>query len=192
MKTIQKTKTETKANSKEKTYSYKIMHSPVGDLKLVASAEGLAAVLWHTGNTKGKNKIEIVEDKKNPILLKAEKQLAEYFAGKRKKFALPLDFTGTTFQKKVWKALLDIPYGETVSYGYIAKKIGNPKAVRAVGAANGKNPITIIAACHRVIGSSGTLTGYSGGMNKKVQLLELEGRKLTGRAHANTRVMKKN
>ncbi len=144
-------------------------------LTLVASDKGLAAILWEKEKP-GRVKIVIgKENKKHPILMEAEKQLKEYFAKQRQKFDLPLDFNGTDFQKKVWKALLNIPFGQTVSYGAIAKKIGTPTAVRAVGAANGKNPISIIAACHRVIGSSGKLTGYAGGMENKVLLLELEG-----------------
>ena len=108
------------------------------------------------------------------MLLETERQLNDYFAGKRKSFSLKLDFQGTEFQKKVWAALLTIPFGETRSYGQIAKQIKNPKAVRAVGAANGKNPMSIIAPCHRVIGSSGKLTGFAGGLEAKARLLALE------------------
>jgi len=104
----------------------------------------------------------------------AERQLAEYFSGRRKAFDLRLDFAGTEFQKKVWRALLTIPFGETRSYGEIAKQIGSPKAVRAVGAANGRNPISIVAPCHRVIGSTGKLTGFAGGLDTKAFLLDLE------------------
>jgi methylated-DNA-[protein]-cysteine S-methyltransferase len=173
-----------------KSYVYKMMRSPVGDLKLVGSERGLAAILWK-GDSPRRVRLNISgEDKKQPILVKAEAQLNEYFAGKRKKFALKLDFNGTQFQKKVWAALLDIPFGETVSYGDIAKKVGSPKAVRAVGAASGKNPISIIAACHRVIGSSGKLTGYAGGMKAKVHLLEHEGGRISGKPHAGSRVSK--
>ena len=111
-------------------------------------------------------------DDNNPILLEAERQLQEYFAGTRTSFSLPLDFSGTDFQKSVWHALLTIPYGETRSYGDIARQLGNDRAVRAVGAANGKNPISIIAPCHRVIGSSGQLTGFAGGLENKALLLE--------------------
>src|SRR6185437_17104518 len=105
-------------------------------------------------------------------------QLGEYFAGKRRKFDVELDFAGTDFQKKVWRALLAIPFGETRSYGEIATQLGNPKAMRAVGAANGKNPISIIAPCHRVIGASGQLTGFAGGLEAKAHLLGLEGGQL--------------
>jgi methylated-DNA-[protein]-cysteine S-methyltransferase len=101
--------------------------------------------------------------------------LAEYFAGTRNRFDLELDFTGTEFQKKVWQALLTIPFGETRSYSQIAEQIGSPSAVRAVGAANGRNPISIIAPCHRVIGASGKLTGFAGGLEAKELLLTLEG-----------------
>jgi methylated-DNA-[protein]-cysteine S-methyltransferase len=111
------------------------------------------------------------------VLLETERQLTDYFAGKRTSFSLKLDFKGTEFQKKVWTALLTIPYGETRSYGQIAKQIKNPRAVRAVGAANGKNPISIVTPCHRVVGSTGQLTGFAGGLDVKARLLALEGNK---------------
>ena len=107
-------------------------------------------------------------------LASACQQLGEYFSGKRKSFDLPLQFDGTEFQVSVLKALQDIPYGETVSYGEIARRIGKPKAVRAVGAANGRNPLPIVLPCHRVIGSSGDLTGFGGGLDTKEALLRLE------------------
>jgi methylated-DNA-[protein]-cysteine S-methyltransferase len=172
-------------------YVYKIMKSPVGNLKLVGSERGLAAILWERENPHRVLLNVVGEDRNQPILLEAEKQLKEYFNKKRKKFDLKLDFNGTEFQKKVWKALLNIPFGTTASYGEIAMKIKNPKAVRAVGAANGKNPISIIAACHRVIGSSGRLTGYAGGMKIKAHLLEFEGGTLDGKPHAHTKVVAK-
>jgi len=109
-----------------------------------------------------------------PLIKKAARQFSEYFDGKRKTFDLPLIMRGTAFQKKVWKALQNIPYGKTVSYGEIAAKIGNPKACRAVGMANNRNPISIIVPCHRVIGHNGSLTGYGGGLELKQKLLELE------------------
>lgn len=151
------------------------MKSPIGNLKLVGSERGLAAILWEKEKPNRVPLKIVAEDKKLPILVEAEQQLKEYFTKKRTKFDLELDFNGTDFQKKVWKALLNIPFGKTVSYSEIAKKIGSPKASRAVGAANGRNPISIIAACHRVIGSSGKLTGYAGGMEAKAHLLRLEG-----------------
>jgi methylated-DNA-[protein]-cysteine S-methyltransferase len=109
-------------------------------------------------------------------LLEAERQLDEYFAGTRRTFELPLELAGTEFQRSVWRALLTIPYGETRSYGQIARQIGRPAAVRAVGAANGRNPLAIVAPCHRVVGSTGKLTGFAGGLRAKAFLLELESR----------------
>ena len=111
----------------------------------------------------------------NPVLLKTARQLEEYFAGTRNCFELELDFVGTDFQKQVWAALLTIPFGETRTYSQIAQQIGKPSAVRAVGAANGRNPISIVAPCHRVIGASGKLTGFAGGLEAKERLLRLEG-----------------
>ncbi len=158
-----------------KRYVSKIMASPVGALKLVASDDGLAAILWENDKP-NRVRLNIVgEDNSHPVLIETERQLREYFAGTRKAFDLKLDFAGTEFQKKVWQALLTIPFGETRSYAQIASQIGKPSAVRAVGAANGKNPISIIAPCHRVIGSTGELTGFAGGLETKVRLLNLEG-----------------
>jgi methylated-DNA-[protein]-cysteine S-methyltransferase len=117
----------------------------------------------------------ISEAADHPVLVETARQLEEYFAGTRKIFTVKLDFAGTDFQRKVWHALLTIPFGETRSYGQIAKQIGQPNAVRAVGAANGQNPIPIIAPCHRVIGSTGKLTGFGGGLPLKAHLLALEG-----------------
>ncbi|MGH6882028.1 methylated-DNA--[protein]-cysteine S-methyltransferase [Hypericibacter sp.] len=160
-------------NRAQKDYVYKMVKSPVGELKLVASNDGLAAIMWEDD---WRVRLNIVaEDKKNPVLRETERQLKEYFAGRRKTFDLKLDFAGTAFQKKVWHALLTIPFGETRSYAQIAKQIGKPKAVRAVGAANGRNPISIVTPCHRVIGSSGHLTGFAGGLEAKARLLGLEG-----------------
>lgn len=156
------------------TYAHKIVKTPVGSLTLVASDKGLAAVLWQDDKP-GRVRLDIgAEDKKHKILAEAERQLLEYFAGKRAAFSLPLDFHGTPFQKKVWAALCQIPFGETRSYADIAKQVGSPRAVRAVGSANGKNPISIIAPCHRVIGKNGKLTGFAGGLEVKAFLLGLE------------------
>jgi methylated-DNA-[protein]-cysteine S-methyltransferase len=157
------------------TYFYKAMKSPVGELKLVASDKGLAAILWEKDNPGSAGLAPVAEDKNHPVLLEAERQLNDYFSGKRKSFSLDLDSQGTEFQKKVWAALRTIPFGETRSYGQIAKQIKSPKAVRAVGAANGKNPIPIITPCHRVIGSTGKLVGFGGGLANKARLLTLEG-----------------
>lgn len=153
---------------------HKMMESPVGMLKLVASDKGLAAVLWADDDPRRVRLDRGKLDNNHPVLLEAEKQLNEYFAGKRQSFSLNLDLQGTPFQQKVWRAMLAIPFGETRSYGQLAKELGNPKAVRAVGAANGKNPISIIAPCHRVIGATGKLTGFAGGLNAKSYLLNLE------------------
>lgn len=154
--------------------SYCYMASPVGQLKLVANEQALVAILWDNENPKRVRLAELIEDVSHPILLNTQQQLSEYFSGQRKVFDIPLDFEGTDFQKKVWSALLTIPYGETRSYKQIAQQLGNEKAVRAVGAANGKNPISIIAPCHRVIGAGGALVGFAGGLDKKEILLRLE------------------
>jgi len=159
-------------------YVFKTMSSPVGLLKLVGSDAGLAAVLWEDDDPKRVRVKATVEDVNHPVLVEAERQLAEYFAGKRTTFTVTLDYQGTLFQKKVWNALLGIPFGETRTYGELARQIGNPAAVRAVGAANGKNPISIIGPCHRVIGSTGRLTGFAGGLAAKATLLKLEGREV--------------
>jgi methylated-DNA-[protein]-cysteine S-methyltransferase len=127
---------------------------------------------------------ELVEDPRHPVLLKAEQQLSEYFAGKRQVFTVALDMKGTAFQKKVWAALLTIPFGETRTYADIARQLGNPKACRAVGAANGRNPVSIIAPCHRAIGSDGSLTGFAGGLDAKRYLLALEGKGKSRISHA--------
>ena len=159
-------------------YFYKSMPSPVGLLKLVASDQGLIAILWENDEPNRVRLGELEEKPDHPVLLETERQLADYFAGKLTEFSLKLDFIGTEFQKKVWEALTTIPFGETRSYGEIARQIGNPQAVRAVGAANGKNPISIIAPCHRVIGANGRLTGFAGGLEAKAFLLGLETRDL--------------
>lgn len=148
--------------------------SPVGELKLVASDNGITAILWENDRP-GRVKLDALADATDhPVLVETERQIAEYFAGKRSAFTVPLDFRGTDFQKSVWAALLTIPFGETRSYGEIARQIGRPSASRAVGAANGRNPISIIAPCHRVIGSNGALTGFAGGLAAKELLLALE------------------
>lgn len=153
---------------------YKLMPSPVGQLTLVARNGKLAAILWETERANRVRLGELVAVDDSLALLQAERQLNEYFAGTRDRFDLELDFEGTEFQKKVWAALLTIPFGETRSYSQIATQIGSPKAVRAVGAANGRNPISIVAPCHRVIGASGRLTGFAGGLEAKQYLLTLE------------------
>lgn len=154
--------------------AYKMIESPVGKLKLVASDKGLVAILWEKDKPRRVSLNDLVANEQHPVLVRTERQLKEYFAGKRKSFSVDLDMRGTRFQKNVWEALLAIPFGETRSYGQLAKQLGNPRASRAVGAANGRNPVSIIVPCHRVIGSSGKLTGFAGGLEVKAHLLGLE------------------
>lgn len=150
--------------------------SPLGALKLVASDAGLAAILWPNDDPARVRLGATEANPAHPLLCDAACQLDEYFAGKRTAFSLPLDFGGTAFQRSVWQALLTIPYGETRSYREIARQIGRPAAVRAVGAANARNPLSIVAPCHRVIGATGKLTGFAGGLSAKEFLLRLESR----------------
>ncbi|RZG75330.1 methylated-DNA--[protein]-cysteine S-methyltransferase [Acinetobacter sp. WCHAc060025] len=154
--------------------SFMKMASPVGQLKLVATETALVAVLWENENPNRVRLAELIENTQHSVLLETQRQLNEYFAGQRQVFDLPLDFEGTEFQQKVWQALLTIPFGETRSYKQIAEQVGNVKAVRAVGAANGKNPISIIAPCHRVVGANGKLVGFAGGLENKDILLKIE------------------
>jgi methylated-DNA-[protein]-cysteine S-methyltransferase len=161
-------------------YVSKTIDSPVGPLKLVASDRGLAVLVWDDEKQHRAPQLAAEPSHDHPVLVEAERQLGEYFAGTRTAFTVTLDFAGTEFQREVWRALLTIPYGETRSYGQIARQIGKPDAVRAVGAANGRNPISIIAPCHRVIGSTGKLVGFGGGLPVKAQLLAHEGGALAG------------
>ncbi|WP_260961042.1 methylated-DNA--[protein]-cysteine S-methyltransferase [Pseudomonas citri] len=154
---------------------YKTIQSPVGQLILVARGPKLAAILWENERLNRVRLGPLEEDREHPTLRETERQLGEYFAGQRRRFELELDFVGTDFQVRVWQALLTIPFGQTRSYRDIAVQIGQPTATRAVGAANGRNPISIIAPCHRVIGTSGSLTGFAGGLEAKQFLLSLEG-----------------
>jgi methylated-DNA-[protein]-cysteine S-methyltransferase len=150
------------------------LQSPVGALSVVATDRALVALVWRKEGHARVPFEHAVENARHPVLRDTARQLREYFAGKRRTFELPLEFRGTDFQRGVWAALLTIPYGETRTYGQIAEQIGNPTAVRAVGAANGRNPISIIAPCHRVIGMNGSLTGFGGGLDAKARLLSLE------------------
>jgi methylated-DNA-[protein]-cysteine S-methyltransferase len=158
------------------TCAYKIIPSPVGALTLVARDDRLTAVLWEKDDPRRVPLGAITEDPDHPVLCETARQLALYFHGKLDAFTVPLDFRGTAFQQSVWNALLAIPFGETRSYGELARQLGRPGAARAVGAANGRNPISIIAPCHRVIGSGGQLTGFAGGLAAKQYLLGLERR----------------
>ncbi len=159
-----------------KDYFFRTVATPVGQLRIVASDLGVAAILWENDDPGRVPFQGLVEDSEHPALLEAATQLGEYFGGVRTAFELRLDFAGTEFQKKVWHALLTIPFGETRSYADIARKVGSPRAMRAVGAANGRNPISIVAPCHRVIGANGALTGFAGGLAAKKYLLDLEQR----------------
>ena len=145
------------------------LESPIGPLVLEADDDGLTAVLLP-----GEQRTVAASAAAGGCVNEARRQLVEYFAGSRQSFDLPLAARGTPFQQRVWQQLRAIPYGETISYAELARRIGSPTAVRAVGAANGRNPIAIIVPCHRVIGSDGTLTGYAGGLDAKRTLLELE------------------
>lgn len=158
------------------TRSYTWYESPVGPLLLAGSGDGLAYVSFSSG----KHGVAVDRDwREEPSLFTdVIEQLQEYFAGQRRIFRLALKPRGTEFQRAVWSELEKIPYGETISYKELAVRIGKPKAIRAVGAANGANPIPIIVPCHRVIGNDGSLTGFGGGLPLKKRLLELESRQL--------------
>jgi len=143
------------------------MDSPIGTIEIQTSTEGITQIIFS-----GTEKKAI---KTNKITRYCKQQLTEYFRGARKTFDLPLDPKGTQFQKSIWACLIQIPFGKTISYRDIADMVNNPKAVRAVGGANGRNPIGIIVPCHRVVGANGTLTGYAGGIERKLWLLEHEG-----------------
>ena len=151
---------------------YCYVESPIGDLLLAGDETGLSLVGFPEGAKRREPEEDWVCDESPFAAAKA--QLHEYFAGERKTFDLPLKLTGTEFQVRVLEELQRIPYGETASYSEIAQRIGRPKAMRAVGAANGRNPIPIIIPCHRVIGRSGDLTGFGGGLEMKAALLRLE------------------
>jgi len=156
---------------------YGEMNSPVGTLTLITSAAGLHAIFWDTDyeNLAYKKMIGgLTKSNHDKIIVQAKKQLTEYFQGKRNFFDVPLVPQGTPFQMQAWQQLLEIPYGSTISYAEQAEKIGNKNKARAVGLANGSNPISIIIPCHRVIGSNGHLVGFGGGLDKKAYLLALE------------------
>lgn len=151
---------------------YCYLNTPIGDLLLAGDEAGLSMIGFPEGSMRRDPEPDWIF--KEAPFAEASNQLLEYFAGERQEFDLPLQLTGTEFQLLVLEELKKIPYGETASYGEIAKRIGKPKAMRAVGAANGRNPIPIIVPCHRVIGSTGDLTGFGGGLTTKQALLQLE------------------
>jgi methylated-DNA-[protein]-cysteine S-methyltransferase len=169
--------------SRQNSICYLFMESPLGEIMLAATGRGLCWISFDTGESAlislkqwGKRWLlcDHIQNTETPILQETVQQLKEYFAGARKEFDLPLDVYGTTFQKLVWEQLRQIPYGEVRSYKDVALALGSKKAVRAVGGANNKNPLSIIVPCHRVIGSNGALVGYGGGLNIKEYLLRLE------------------
>jgi methylated-DNA-[protein]-cysteine S-methyltransferase len=149
--------------------------SPLGTMLLAASDRGLMG-LWFAGQKHGPDSSGWPEDAQHPVLRQAVAQLGEWFAGERAHFDLPLDLQGgTPFQQSVWSALCAIPHGATTSYAELARRLGRPQAARAIGAAVGRNPVSIVVPCHRVLGSGGALTGYAGGLERKTALLRLEG-----------------
>jgi methylated-DNA-[protein]-cysteine S-methyltransferase len=160
-----------------KKATYDDMTSPVGNLTIITSPEGLHAILWDCDFKYSKCEeilCEFNRSNKEVTIIKTKKQLNEYFQGKRKVFDLPLAINGTAFQIQAWEQLLKIPYAQTISYGKQAEQMGDKNKARAVGMANGLNPISIIIPCHRVVGSNGDLVGFGGGLDKKAYLLELE------------------
>lgn len=156
--------------------------SPIGELTLVATDRGLRAVLWPDDDRLDLDTV-IVGPGADPVIDAAEAQLGEYFGGERRTFDLPLDLHGTAFQVEVWRSLTRIPFGATSTYGAQADAIGRPRAVRAVGAANGRNPVSIVVPCHRIVGKDGALTGFAGGLRTKQFLLDHEVAVLARSAH---------
>jgi methylated-DNA-[protein]-cysteine S-methyltransferase len=153
---------------------YDSFESPIGGMLLAATGKGLSGIYFDRQKHFPGKDSAWKHDPDNPHLKRAKRQLAEYFAGKRRQFDLALDPSGTGFQKRVWKAISGVPYGETISYGELARRAGFPAGARAAGAATGRNPIGIVVPCHRIVGSDGSLTGYAGGLEKKRALLALE------------------
>jgi methylated-DNA-[protein]-cysteine S-methyltransferase len=157
--------------------TYDELDSPVGNLTIITSPAGLHAILWDIDQETIHYKAamaNLVKDSREKTLIKAKEQLIEYFQGKRTMFDLPLVLNGTDFQMQAWQQLMKIPYAETISYAEQARRVGDKNKARAVGMANGRNPISIIVPCHRVIGSAGHLTGFGGGIERKAYLLNLE------------------
>jgi methylated-DNA-[protein]-cysteine S-methyltransferase len=170
---------KTKTNHPETTGEmamtyYAIAKSPIDDLLLVTDGSALTGVYFVQGNHIQAMKRRWMLQPNHPVLQEAAKQLREYFTGKRNTFSLPLRLAGTDFQKKIWREIARIPYGETVTYSDLAERAGAPRAVRAAGMSTGQNPVSIIIPCHRVIGKSGSLVGFGGGLKRKRYLLDLE------------------
>jgi methylated-DNA-[protein]-cysteine S-methyltransferase len=171
----------------DRPYYAKAIPTPVGRLMLVCSDDAISALLWEN---ESRERVplpwRVDQVTAHPLLDKTQSQLEEYFSGKRRAFDLPLAPEGTPFQQQVWQALLRIPYGRTISYQEQAMQTGGARKTRAVGAANGKNPISIIIPCHRVIGKNGSLTGFAGGLELKRYLLQLEARHVDPEARQET------
>jgi methylated-DNA-[protein]-cysteine S-methyltransferase len=158
--------------------NYSYLETPIGTLMIAGDRDTICRIDFPKDGRASKPEADWTESARGAVA-HALRQLREYFAGKRTDFDLPLAPAGTVFQRAVWRRLQEIPYGETISYGELAQRIGNPKASRAVGAANGQNPIPIVIPCHRVIGANGKLTGFGGGLPTKEALLALEARQLS-------------
>jgi len=152
---------------------YEDMDSPVGRLRLIACGDSLVGIWFERGRDAARSDAQL-QPMSSPLLARTRRQLEEYFRGERREFDLPLEPRGTEFQRRVWRRLTRIAYGDTTTYGALASELGNPKSSRAVGLANGSNPIPIVIPCHRVIGADGSLTGFGGGLAIKSALLELE------------------
>lgn len=151
---------------------------PLGTMTLAAHDHGLVGI-WFDGQQHQPDPTAWAVNSRHPMLASATRQLQEYFAGNRQVFDMALDLDGgTDFQQQVWRALLEIPSGQTVSYGTLSQRIGRPRAVRAVGTAIGRNPLSIVVPCHRIVGTNGALTGYAGGLDRKTALLQLESTRL--------------
>jgi methylated-DNA-[protein]-cysteine S-methyltransferase len=157
-----------------------VVDSPVGALTIVASDDGVRAILWPDDDPARVRLAETTDDPSHPVVAATVDQLVEYFDGERTDFDVPLDPAGTEFQRAAWAALRSIPYGTTVSYGEQAERMGDRRKARAVGAANGRNPISIVVPCHRVVGANGALTGFAGGTDIKAWLLSHEQRIAAG------------
>lgn len=154
---------------------YDTFESPQGGMLLLANDEGLAGVFFYRQKHHPKRQADWKKDPHHRVLRQAKRELAEYFAGKRKRFEVTLSPDGTPFQRSVWKAISTVGFGETITYGELARRAGHPGSARAAGAATGRNPIGIIVPCHRIMGANGSLTGYAGGLARKRALLALEG-----------------
>jgi methylated-DNA-[protein]-cysteine S-methyltransferase len=163
---------QTEQSKQTKQTRYTTMDSPIGELLLVGDGETLSGLYMQDGRKPKQIATDWTESAAS--FTDVKRQLEEYFAGERTTFEVKLAAEGAPFEREVWHALEEIPYGETVSYGEIARRVGQPTAARAVGTANGRNPISVIVPCHRVIGANGSLTGYGGGLERKRLLLELE------------------